>query len=147
MLFIEDPELQADLPRPVMQRDLINAGLMASLELEMDRAVAGHAQILRGCDNLAAIERFYDDALTGHRRAISDRDIDHLIVSQADTIEVAIVTRGRDWLCRSQIDGRGRIHGRFPRSVLARRRGWCPGADKLSISLEHRRLRRDRSTG
>ena len=81
MLLIHDPELQTQLPRPAIQRDLIDSWLMASPEFEMDRAVGAHDQVLCRRDNLAAIESFHDYGLTDRRRGILDGDIDRLIMS------------------------------------------------------------------
>ena len=96
MLVVQHPELEAEFLRSIAQEDLIDAGLVSGAEFEMNGPIRSNDQVLRSGDNLTAIQR-----LNGHRvsrvaRRILNGDIDDLIMSQPDPIELARAAIGCD---------------------------------------------------
>src|ERR1041384_5360818 len=68
VLIVDHPELETQLLISIMQRDLVDTGLVAGAELETNRSVRGDDEVLTRWDNRAAIQGDYGDRSSGRGR-------------------------------------------------------------------------------
>src|SRR5205807_1802450 len=98
VVFVQDPELESQLPCSIVQCYLINTDVMSGVEPKEDHAIGSDDEVLGCGDDSAAIQRLCDDSVPRHRYGILDRNAHHLIVLQADAFESSFSAGGRDRL-------------------------------------------------
>jgi hypothetical protein len=108
VFFVAHPELESKFLGAIPQGDLIDAWLMASSKLEMNRPVS-YDEVFRGRDDVTAVQSFHRYQLTALCRRVLDPDIDGLVMAQANPIKAALMRRDRYDFVIAQINRRGRF--------------------------------------
>jgi hypothetical protein len=143
VVVVSDPKLESKFLGAIPHRDLIDAGLMSSPKLEMDRSVRSDNEVFWSSDDVTAIQSFDCYRLTWLCRRILNPDVDSLVMAQANAVKTALVRRDGYDLVTAQIDRRRRFTCTVSRLLSTRRRCWTAMGDQGSVCL-NRSLREKR---
>ena len=91
MRVIQDPKLEGNGLRIVMNPHLVEAGLRAGLVPEGERPVDGDGKILGRGQDLPSIERFHCHAMACQSDWILQSDIDRLLWLETDLLKSNLV--------------------------------------------------------